>query len=81
MTADELLDEEPAELTMEIDRETEQFLVDHFDLELEVLQGSREQLPDGRSRIRMLITDQQKAQLVFAFVVKLISQSHKQNLN
>jgi len=74
---------EGAEVTMEITPTMEKTLAEDFGLEVELLQADRKPHPDGsgRSILKFTIMDEEKAELLREFVLKVISQSHKQNMN
>ena len=68
---------EPATLEMELTPEMEKCLKgEPFFLEIEMLQGEKQDLPDGRVRYTLIIQDQFKIDLIKEFVLKLISSSH-----
>jgi hypothetical protein len=52
-----------------------------FFLEIEMLQGNRKQLKDGRVKYKIQITDPEKILMVKEFCLKTISLSHKVNLS
>lgn len=58
-------------LTMELTPLMEALMVDVFDLEGELLRGSREQLPDGRHRLTLQIEDKNKGRLICEFIQAL----------
>lgn len=74
---------EGAEVTMEVTPDMEQIMKEEFNLELELLQAERKPHPDGsgRSILKFMITDQDKAEMLRDFVLKVISQSHNKNMN
>ncbi len=47
-----------------------------FFLEIEMLQGTREVLNDGRIKYEIKIVDHTKQDIIKEFVLKMISQSH-----
>ena len=70
-----------AELTMEITPDMEESILNLFDLKIEILKGTRETMEDGKIRIKIFITDEDKAMMVKEFVLKMISKSHIKNMN
>lgn len=65
-----------ATLTMEITPEMEkQFKGEPFFLEIEMLQGDREELENGMIKYKCVINDHDKAELMKEFVLKCISHS------
>lgn len=69
-------------LTMEITREMEEMFKGFpFFLEIEMLQGEREPLPDGRIKYKIEIADTDKAELMKEFLLKMISKSHLSSNN
>lgn len=68
-------------LTMEVTASMEKTIIEAFNLEIEVLQGMREPMLDGRTRFTITINDKQKSDIVREFILKLISQSHLVNPN
>jgi hypothetical protein len=67
---------EPAILTMTLTPYMEQVIKDTFNIEIEMLQGKRRNLKDGRVKYKIEIHDMQKAEMVKEFVLKFISGSH-----
>jgi hypothetical protein len=68
--------QEPATLEMTVTPTMEQQMKDApFFLEIEILQGEREDLKDGRIRYKIEIHDMDKAELVKEFILKVISKS------
>lgn len=65
-------------LTMEVTPTVEMKLKEAFNLEVEILQGDREIMPDGRNKITIKIYDATKCEMVKEFCLKMISQSHNQ---
>lgn len=69
---------EAAQLTMEITPVMEEiFKGAPFFLEIEMLQGERQSLTDGRTKYVIEITDIDKAELLKEFFLKTISLSHQ----
>ena len=56
------------------------FRVAH-NMEIDFLQAERMPMDDGRTWIKMQIQDEQKIELLREFCLKLISKSHKKNMN
>lgn len=69
-----------AEVEMDVTPEMEKLLIEIFNVEIEVMQGSIEKLPDGKNRIKFEVGGE-KAELIKEFILKGISKSHKANLN
>jgi len=64
----------PAELDMTISKDMEKmFMSDPFFLELEMLQGEKESLPDGRTRYKLTITCPIKSDLIKQFCLKVVA--------
>lgn len=55
----------------------EKRLIDDFNLEIEVLQGSREQLADGRARISITVRDADKGELLRRFCLYCIAHAEQ----
>lgn len=71
-----------ATLKMTITPEIEkQFKSYPYFLEIEMMQGDRKVLKDGRIKYRIEIDDEEKADLMKEFVLKMISKSHITNKN
>jgi hypothetical protein len=69
---------DPAELEMRITPEIENLMKgEPFFLEIEMLQGTRTELQDGRIEYKIQITDPAKKEMVVEFLLKMISNSHK----
>lgn len=73
--------DEPAKLVIEATKAMEQKLLEAFNIEVEMMQATREPLSDGRTKITMIIHDQQKIDYICEFMLKWISGSATQNLN
>ena len=56
---------------MELTPYMEEKLRDVFNLEIEMLQGTREPLPDGRARLTFEIKDQAKGRMVVDLIMML----------
>lgn len=50
-------------------------------LEIEMMQGNRKMLKDGRIKYKIEIADPDKSELMKEFVLKMISHSHNKNQN
>jgi len=72
--------EEIADVEMDVTPEMEKLLIETFNIEIEVMQGTSEKLPDGRNRIKFKVGGE-KSDVIREFVLKTISKSHKANLN
>lgn len=70
------------ELKMTISKEIEDlFKKEPFFLEIEMLQGNRKVLKNGMIKYSITISDPDKQIVIREFVLKIISQSHKQSKN
>lgn len=72
---------EIAEITMTVSPEMEKELVELFDISIEVMQGNRKELPDGRCEIKISVANYQKQEMIKEFVLNAISKSHTNNKN
>ncbi len=71
------MERDTAFLTMELTSEmAEQFKIYPFFLEIEMLQGGIELLPNGIKKYTIEINDSYKAELIKEFCLKIISNSH-----
>lgn len=67
---------------MTITKEVESILKgDPFFLEIEMLQGERIEMTDGRLWYKIEIADSDKSELMREFVLKMISNSHNASPN
>lgn len=57
--------------TMELTPEFEKTFRETFNLELDMLRGTREPLPDGRTRFTFTITSEEQGRLLVEFIRKL----------
>lgn len=55
----------------------EKRLIDEFNLEIEVMQGTREQLADGRARIAITVRDADKGELLRRFVLYCVAHAEQ----
>lgn len=69
-----------AELYMELTPKMEKKLVDLFDIEIEVLQGTREKMADGRTAITCEVPDH-KGKPIVKFCAMVIADTPNINLN
>lgn len=70
------------EVTMTINPEMEYLFRDTLNLDIEMMQGTREELPNGQVKYSFKIYDDQKNEMVKEFALKMISHSHiKENKN
>jgi hypothetical protein len=65
-----------AKLTMTITPCMEKVMKETFNLEIEMLQGIKRNLKDGRIKYCIEIGDMQKAEMIKEFLLKFISDSH-----
>ena len=65
--------EEIAILTMEVTPFMENLIRERMDLEIEILQGERIPLYDGRVKITVEISDLQKAERIKKFILAIIA--------
>lgn len=65
-----------AEITMTINPEMESLFRDTLDLDIEMMKGVREELPNGQTRYTFKIHDPDKIGLAREFALKMISHSH-----
>lgn len=73
-----IINKEPALLEMTITKVMEaEFKGPPIFLEVEMLQGVRNELPDGRIYYKVKIYDEFKAEMMLEFCLKTISQSDK----
>lgn len=72
--------EEPAIITMELTPDMEKLVKETFDIEVEMLSGTIEKLADGRTRFTIEVKHP-KSELILKFMLMIISNSHKLNLN
>lgn len=73
---------EPAICTMELTPDMERlFKGEPYFLEIEMLQGEREVLEDGRVKYIIEVHDPQKQEIIKEFCLKMISKSHLNNGN
>ena len=76
------MDKDLAQIKMTITPNIEKMMKgEPFFLEIEMLQGSRKVLKDGRIKYRIEVADPHKQEIVKEFVLKMISKSHLQNGN
>jgi hypothetical protein len=59
-----------------VTEQVEKILIDFFNIEVEVMQGQRVILPDGRREITFEVRDEQKGKMIQEFILKVISKSH-----
>jgi len=64
-------------LEMELTPYMEKRLIEGFNLEIEAMQGTREELPDGRARICLTITDPERGELARRFVLHCIANAEQ----
>jgi hypothetical protein len=74
-------DDEGATITMELTTEFAKTIRDRLNIEIEMLQGIIEPMPDGRTRYIITVTDPDKMELLREFALKLISNSHNHPMN
>jgi hypothetical protein len=55
----------------------EKLLIESFGLEIEVMQGERVELADGRARITITVHDLTKGELLRAFVLRCIANAEQ----
>lgn len=55
----------------------EKKLISEFNLEIEVLQGTREQLADGRARISITVRDEEKGELLRRFALYCVANAEQ----
>jgi hypothetical protein len=67
-------------LTMELTDYMANLVKETFDLEIEMLQGTIEKLPDGRTKY-VIEVGHEKSELVLKFILMTISKSNKLNYN
>lgn len=60
-------------LTMEITPDMERTVKEHFNLEIEMIQGCREELSGGKVRYTLKIYDDQKNEMVKEFILRVIA--------
>lgn len=73
---------EQAFVTMELTPAMEKAFKEFpFFLEIEMLQGEKENLPNGRVRYSIEINNADKSDIMREFCLKMISLSHKTNLS
>jgi hypothetical protein len=64
-------------LEMELTPEMQVTLIHGLNLEIEVMQGKREPLPDGRTRFTLTVTGE-KAELVRRFMVRMLAMQEQE---
>ena len=69
-----------AEVTMEVNDEIADLIRETFNVEVEMLRGSIEKLPNGQTKYSFEVAGQ-KAEMIKEFILKVISKSHQQNLS
>lgn len=62
-----------ATVEMTLTKYMERLLIDSFNLEIELMQGERVELADGRARITITVYDLMKGELLRAFVLRCIA--------
>lgn len=72
--------EDLAEAEMELTDFMYKLVIEHFDCELEMLQGKIEPMDDGRTRYTFKV-DQQKGGKMHAFIMRVIINSQPINFN
>lgn len=72
-----------ATVTMELTPAMEEQMIDTFEIEVEIMQGSREEMPDGRSRIKIEVNGEKEAMLkdYVLMLMKMDQMSINQNQN
>lgn len=69
-----------ATVEMTLTPEMEQTFKEYFNLEIEMMQGITEHLPNGQTKFTIEVAPD-KAELIKEFMLKVISQSHKSCLS
>lgn len=64
---------EPAKLELVATPALEKRLEDIFDLEVEMLQATREEMPGGKTKLTILVYDQDKINYIRRFVMRMIT--------
>lgn len=73
---------EHGNLVMELTPEMQKTLIPFFNIEVEVMQGIVEDLPNGSKKYTLQINDQQKGELIMSFCCHVIANTvEKVNLN
>lgn len=64
------------ELIMEVTPQMAIIFKEEFNLEIEMMQGEKELLPNGNTRYTIRVFDDQKNEIIKEFCLKIISKSH-----
>lgn len=74
-------EENPGILQMEMPADMLDTFIDLFNIEIEVLRGTRETLPGNWVKVEIEVTSEEKAKVIQSFILRFISKIDNKNFN